>query len=116
MTVYEWNIEGVEIVNSDNISEYQKVHPEMKVGDWGDVQGHRNEDKLIHFMPEYLTYALEEVMDTYYRNRLVLVRDDEYGRSWACVKNKKLPKFFEDSYGVERTMVPQRFHDELANV
>jgi hypothetical protein len=45
---------------------------------------------------------------------LVLVRDDDAGRSWAYVENGKLPEFFHDADGAQGARVPKRFHAEVA--
>lgn len=44
---------------------------------------------------------------------LVLVRDDDKGRSWAYVENGKLDDYFTDANGDELVKVPKRFHKEL---
>lgn len=44
---------------------------------------------------------------------LVLVRDDDNGRSWAYVTDGKLPEYFSDAYRDEVSKVPQRFHNEM---
>jgi hypothetical protein len=48
-----------------------------------------------------------------FRHEVVLVRDDEEGRSWAYVENGKLPEFFTDADGADASKVPQRFHQEV---
>jgi hypothetical protein len=50
--------------------------------------------------------------------RIVLVRDDDNTRtgyrSWAYLQDDgKLPEYFEDAQGVERTKVPKHFHAEV---
>lgn len=50
------------------------------------------------------------------RHEVVLVRDDDAGRSWAYVIDGKLPECFMDANGYDTTKVPQRFVRELAKV
>jgi len=45
---------------------------------------------------------------------IVLVRDDDKGRSWAYVEHGKLPEYFLDAFGEETSKIPQRFHNEIA--
>ena len=49
MARYEWDIETVDKVSKSNVSEYRKVHPEMKIGEAGDVLDHDHADKLSEF-------------------------------------------------------------------
>lgn len=46
-------------------------------------------------------------------HKIVLVRDDDEGRSWAYMENGKLPEYFEDAYGQPHAKVPKRFHAEV---
>lgn len=46
--------------------------------------------------------------------RIVLVRDDDTGRSWAYMEGGVLPEHFDDAYGREVARVPQRFHKEVS--
>ena len=46
---------------------------------------------------------------------IVLVCDDQDGRSWAYVKDGKLPEFFLDAYDIPVRKVPKKFHRELKN-
>jgi hypothetical protein len=48
------------------------------------------------------------------RYALVLVRDDDEGRSWAYVTEGTLPERFTDANGADAATVPQRFHREVA--
>lgn len=51
------------------------------------------------------------------RYELVLVRDDDNGRSWAyCDENGRLPDHFEDAYNCETAKVPKRFVAEVSRV
>lgn len=36
-------------------------------------------------------------------------------RSWAYIKNGKLPSHFKDAFGGQTCKVPKRFHDEVKN-
>lgn len=47
-------------------------------------------------------------------SRIVLVRDDDKGRSWAYLEDGELPSHFEDAYGVKVAKVPGRFHEEVS--
>ena len=47
-------------------------------------------------------------------NRIVLVRDDDAGRSWAYIENGALPTRFTDADGSCATRVPDRFVKEVA--
>lgn len=48
-----------------------------------------------------------------FRHQIVLVRDDEDGRSWAYVEDGKLPEYFTDAEGADCAKVPQRFVREV---
>jgi hypothetical protein len=90
MTVYyEWDVEEVD--------EHE------------DIQNHNHTDsfakaKAINEIP------CEEGMTS----RIVLVRDDDKGRSWAYLEDGELPSHFEDAYGVKVAKVPERFHEEVS--
>lgn len=46
---------------------------------------------------------------------LVLVRDDNEGRSWAYLDDDgTLPEFFMNADGKNTTRVPKRFHEQVA--
>lgn len=47
------------------------------------------------------------------RFAIVLVRDDESGRSWAYMEDGELPAHFINAYGKEVAKVPLRFHREV---
>lgn len=49
-----------------------------------------------------------------FKHRLVLVRDDEAGRSWAYVEDGELPQVFTDAYDQPTAKVPQRFVREVS--
>ncbi|MDO9385018.1 MAG: hypothetical protein Q7T86_19400 [Hyphomicrobiaceae bacterium] len=86
-TTYEWDIET-----------------------WADdeVVDHDHRDRLHEFGGEELTRAVAE--DGY---RLVLVRNDSEGRSWAYVTNGELAPVFLDSYEKPVAEVPARFVSEF---
>ena len=91
-TVYEWDVELVD-------KEYE------------DILDHEHSDKC----PGIPTLDTEVVFE-----RLVLVRDvyrqwDLSDRTWAYVKDGKLPEYFSDAWQREETKhkVPKRFHAEL---
>ncbi len=98
MTVsYEWDVETVQAAETQ---EYAA----------GDILEHSHSDSYAESLNEVRTFAPHD--GTGYR--IVLVRDDDAGRSWAYMEDGKLPEFFEDAYGVETAKVPQRFHKEVA--
>lgn len=68
----------------------------------GDIQEHDHRDTLAE-RPRPLTK----------NDALVLVCDDDNGRSWAYVKNGELPDHFSDAYDRPTRNVPKRFHAEL---
>lgn len=86
-TTYEWDYETVD----EN----------------GDIVDHNHADQLSKFTDGDKT------------NTLVLVRDVESenngleDRTWAYVKDGKLPEYFSDARGALVYKVPQRFHAEL---
>lgn len=76
--------------------------------DADEVQDHWHSDRLIPENP----WAPDKA-------ELCLVCNDfaggwVRGRSWAYVKDGKLPEWFTDAYGHRTRRVPQRFHKELA--
>jgi hypothetical protein len=48
-----------------------------------------------------------------FRFEIVLVRDDDEGRSWACLDDGQLPTHFVDAYGAQVAKVPKRFFREV---
>jgi len=48
------------------------------------------------------------------RNEIVLVRDDDYERSWAYIEGGKIPDHFTDANGCDCVKVPKRFNAEVA--
>jgi hypothetical protein len=51
--------------------------------------------------------------DPGYKKVIVLVRDDDYSRSWAYIEDGKLPTHFRDAYGRVVARVPKRFMREV---
>ena len=96
---YEWDIEEID--------------------EHGDIIDHHHRDKLSEFFECGFAddFAAALKREGYL---LVLVRDmlDRNGdvdlRSWAYVKDGKLPVFSHDAWGRYVAKVPQRFHRELA--
>ena len=89
-TVYEWDFETV-------------------CKEFGDILDHNHSDKLLG-LP---THDTETEFD-----RLVLVKDvyrqwDLVDRTWAYVKDGKLPEYFSNSSYQEESKVPKRFHIEI---
>lgn len=93
--VYEWDVETVAAVESDD---------------------HEQDECVDHYHTESFAEA-QRVAATQapdgFRHQIVLVRDDDEGRSWAYV-NGKLPEFFTDADGHDTARVPKRFHAELS--
>lgn len=92
MINYEWDVEDTNI--------------------YGDVIDHNHRDALSDYHPSDFDLMEEEDARSC---SLVLVRDDDNGRSWAYVEDGKLPTHFSDAYGNDIAKVPQRFHQELKN-
>jgi hypothetical protein len=98
MTVYyEWDCETV--ADGDS-SEYED----------GEVIEHSHGTSY----QEVLVWAAANKPDTGTRHAIVLVRDDDEGRSWAYVSDGKLPDRFTDANGTDAAKVPKRYHEELA--
>jgi len=74
----------------------------------GDIIDHNHSESLSR-------YGESDKTDT-----LVLIRelgndrDGMIDRTWAYVKDGKMPEYFTDSAGVVGAKVPERFHKELA--
>jgi hypothetical protein len=47
------------------------------------------------------------------RFAIVLVRDDDSGRSWAYLEEGKLPSHFINAYGIDVAKVPLQYHREV---
>lgn len=96
MTVeYEWDVETVADGDSTNFED-------------GEVIEHYH----CVTCAEALTRAAEPA-EQGFRHEVVLVRDDDEGRSWAYVTQNELPRFFTDADGADSSVVPQRFHQAL---
>mgnify|MGYP001618257199 CR=1 FL=1 len=94
MTVhYEWDVELVRTyADGDN-----------------DVVDH-------NFFSTYLGckwYVNKKKLDPSYSLEIVLVCDDDNGRSWAYMEDGKLPEYFQDAYQNDVCKVPVRFHNEV---
>ena len=86
MINYEWDIETVD--------------------EHGDIIDHHHADKLKEYPKDYTKSGGD----------LVLVRDDNYGRSWAYVQRGFLPEYFTNAFGGNTAKVPMRFHKELNSI
>ena len=97
MTVYyEWDCETVAAVDTDDAAE-------------NDVLDHAHGATLA----EVLRWSRQNPPDPGTRHDIVLVRDDDDGRSWAYMEDDgSLPEFFEDAYCRRVAKVPKRFHAE----
>ncbi len=92
---YEWDCETQTSVDS---AEHEE----------GEVLDHRHGES-------YAKVALDAsaIPEPGERFAIVLVRDDEAGRSWAYVEDGKLPDYFSDADGRNAAKVPKRFHVEV---
>lgn len=89
---YEWDVETVD--------------------EWGDIVDHW----FVEGAQDALEYSrhMANTPDTTRQYRIVVVRDDRQGRSWAYVdENNALPSHFCDAYDLPVARVPNRFHVEL---
>lgn len=86
---YEWDVESVDT-------------------ETGDVTDHNHFDSYA----EAVEFADGEPDDGE-EYKVVLVRDDDNGRSWAYVEDGKLPGHFEDAYCRNVAKVPQKFVREV---
>jgi hypothetical protein len=93
MVIYEWNIETIEVGDIDST-----------------VVDNRFADKLSEYEPKHIINN-----DSDHRKMLVLVRDDDFGRSWAYVIGGILLDKFVDANTQEVADVPKRFHTEHLN-
>ena len=87
------------------------VRYEWDIESWDDdeVVDHDHRDRLHDFGGEKLTQAVAEDEGL----RLVLVRDDDNGRSWAYVKDGELAPVFTDAFDRQVAKVPKRFVQEF---
>lgn len=95
MVTYEWDIETWDYDNENEI----------------EVTEHDFAETLSEFDAEDLEMALEQ-------GRLVLVRDDDYGRSWAYFSATHVPEYFsvpesDGNYYETNVKVPKRFLEEF---
>lgn len=81
---------------------------DIETWDGEEILDHNHRDRLHDFGGEELTLAVAE--DGF---RLVLVRDDDNGRSWAYVTNGELPEQFLDAYERPVATVPRRYIEEF---
>lgn len=87
----------------------------MKTYEWdyetldenGDIMEHDHADRLSDFSESQKTDTLVLVMDEGKENSGI------ESRSWAYVKDGKLPDFFSDAFQRPVSKVPERFHKEL---
>lgn len=87
----------------------------------GDSEEYENEDVIDHAHGDSFRDVLATAESRRARpepgtkSAVVLVRDDDAGRSWAYLDDDgKLPEAFVDAYGREVAKVPQRFHKEVS--
>ena len=94
---YEWDCETVTAVESEQFEE-------------GEVMEHYHDAKF----KEVLKYSKGEP-PAGCKFAIVLVRDDDAGRSWAYLQDDgTLPEEFEDAFGRFEAKVPRRFHNEVS--
>ncbi len=97
MTVYyEWDVETVATVGTVEIAD-------------GDILEHRHQ---TCFSDALAVAALPAEPGT--EHRIVLVRDDDAGRSWAYFSDGELDDRFEDAWARYAAKVPKRFYKEVA--
>ncbi len=101
-TRYEWDAEQVAVYASESYEE-------------GEVIEHHFADSLKEARQTVRSRSYNADAGTLSSEgyELVLVRDDDGGRSWAYMENGKLPTHFRDAFGSEGARVPQRFHREV---
>lgn len=93
---YEWDCETVAAGDSEQFED-------------GEVIDHAHGATY----KEVLAWSAANPPQAGFRHALVLVRDDDEGRSWAYVEDGKLPQYFTDADGADAAKVPQRFHREV---
>lgn len=94
MTVsYEWDVETVETYEDGNNDVHEHYHCESyaEAVRWKSQQ------------PERPGISYE----------IVLVRDDDEGRSWAYVTDGILPEWAQDAYECRTGKIPKRYRDEV---
>jgi hypothetical protein len=97
MVHYEWDVEILTACESEQYEE-------------NEVLDHHFQDSFADCIKE-LAQPLEEGL----RRAVVLVCDDDNGRSWAYLEDGKLPEYFVDAYQNQARKVPQKFHKEVSN-
>jgi hypothetical protein len=83
----------------------------------GDTDKQEDGEVIDHDFCESFAEAKKKAAETPpegCRFEIVLVCDDDVGRSWAELENGLLPERFCDALGRERKQVPKRFVDEVA--
>lgn len=97
MTVqYEWDCETVADGDSTNFED-------------GEVIDHAHGTSYR----EVVEWSNRHPAEPGFRHEIVLVRDDDEGRSWAYVQGGRLPHYFTDAEGADCAKVPQRFVREV---
>lgn len=95
--VYEWDVETVSV---------------------RDTEDHEADECVDHAhqtsYAECLKFIERNTAGDGYKFIIVIVRDDDEGRSWAYIDEDGLPEFFMDAMGDERRKVPARFHSEFS--
>jgi hypothetical protein len=85
-----------------------------------DIETVDGEDVVDHYFSDKLDYTKAEFSEAIKAGTLTLVRtvgndyDGVTERTWAYVKDGKLPTMFSDCYGTEIHKVPIKFHKEFA--
>lgn len=98
MTVrYEWDVETV--ADGDSAE-----NEDGEILDHNHCESYAEARRIADMEPEDGT-----------RHVIVLVRDDDEGRSWAYLdEDGKLPEYFEDAYNQPVRKVAKKFHEEVA--
>ena len=96
MVRYEWDIETV---TNEDTEEYEA----------GEVMDHNHRDDFADTL-----WCVEAAPPEGMHYEVVLVRDDDEGRSWAYLTNGRLGSHFLDAYQRRTRPVPQRFRIEVA--
>lgn len=95
--IYEWDVETVADGDTTDFED-------------GEVIDHYH----VTSYKEAASYVRDNKADDGFRFEVVLVRDDDEGRSWAYLGDGKLPEFFTDADGADDAKVPQKFVREVA--
>jgi hypothetical protein len=83
------------------------------------VETYEDGDNDVIDMSFYKSYAecvehcAGNKVEAPYHNDIVLVCDDDKGRSWAYLEDGKLPSHFADAYSNNTRKVPQKYHKEI---